>query len=66
MIRGGPALPKAVSVVSQLQTDDGLTNTIQYQTVVHFGYDTREAANPSVVWGQEKEKKMWWRCLLKI
>lgn len=49
MIRGGPALPKAVSVVSQLQTDDGLTNTIQYQTVVHFGYDTREAANPSVV-----------------
>ena len=46
MIRGGPALPKAVSVVSQLQTDDGLT---QYQKVVHFGYDTREAANPSVV-----------------
>lgn len=49
MIRGGPALPKAVLVVSQSQTDDWLTDTIQYKMVVHLGYDTREAANPSIV-----------------
>ena len=48
MIKGGPALSKAILVVSQSQTDE-LTDTIECHMAVHLCYNTREAANSSVV-----------------